>query len=206
MFYRLAATTLTVCLFAPPPAGAQTVRDTARQSAPGPVTISTGCECPEVTLEALASGADIVVQGRVTPLKTYLSPDERALFTDYLVTPTRIFLQRITQISAAREAPPIVLTRQGGTAVIEGVQVTAVDRNVPPLNAGGEYILFLRLDKERSGTFRDVTAWAGTWGVTGGMVQLLEPGIYGETFRRVRGLAVDRLEAELRPRPESKPR
>ena len=206
MLYRLAATTLTVCLYAQMPAGAQTVRDMAKQSAPGPVTISTGCECPAVTLEALASGADIVVQGIVKPLKTYLSSDERDLLTDYLVTPTRIFLQRIAPTAAAGQAPSIVLTRRGGTAVIEGVQVTVADRSVPPLIAGDEYILFLRLDRERTGTFRDVSAWAGTWGVTGGMVQLLEPGIYGETFGRVRGIAVNRLEAELRARPESKPR
>ena len=203
--YRIAAVTLTICVGLPLLSAAQTLRDTARGSAPGPVFIHTGCECPEITLDALTSGADIVVQGTVKPLKTYLSSDERDLFTDYLITPTRIVLQRTAPTSAAPgPAPSIVLTRWGGTAVIDGVQVTAARSDVPPLNAGGEYILFLQLDKERGGTFRDVSAWAGTWGVTGGIVQLLEPGTYGETFRRVRGIAVNQLEAELRRSPETK--
>jgi hypothetical protein len=203
--YRIAAVTLTICAGLPGLSLTQTVRETARLSAPGPVTILTGCECPDITLDALVSGADIVVQGTVEPLKTYTSSNERDLLTDYLITPTRMLLQRIAQTSPAPgRALSIVLTRWGGTTTLEGVQVTAVNRDVPPLTGGREYVLFLRLDKERSGTFRDVASWAGTWGVTGGIVQLLEPGIYGETFARVRGIAVDQLETELRRSPDTR--
>ena len=201
---KTTALTLSIYAVLAPSSEAQTLRDAARLSAPGPVAMLTMCDCPEVTLEQLTSTADLIVQGTVRPLQTYLSPDEKELLTDYLVVPTRILLQRAAQTSGRPgPAAAITLTRRGGTTLIEGVQVSFVDQQVAPLIAGAEYILFLRLDKERSDTFRDVNERVGTWSVEKGLVRLLgEAGMHGETFARVRGIPIDRLEAELRRTPE----
>jgi hypothetical protein len=82
--------------------------------------------------------------------------------------------------------------------LLEGVRLTASDPEVPPLEEGPEYVLFLQEDKDRKSTFRDVSVFAGTWRVESGLVQLVGiSGIFGKTYDRVRGIPVDRLPAEL---------
>ena len=208
MSYLKTATALTLAICAGfsmvVAAAPQTIRETARRNAPKAVYSPRISETVPVELESLTLGADIIVQATVRPLKSYLSPDERELFTDYLVTPTRIFSQRIPLTSAVPGPPSsVVLTRWGGTAIVEGVQVTLVDVNTPPLEEGVEYILFLRRDKQGKGTFRDVHEVAGTWSVTNGTVRLLAKAeAYGSTFARLRGISIGKLESELSsPRP-----
>ena len=41
-------------------------------------------EVVPTTLEAVIPSADLIVYGRVAPVRTYLSDDQRELFTDYL--------------------------------------------------------------------------------------------------------------------------
>jgi hypothetical protein len=198
--HRITAIALTiVCATVARPAGSQTLRDTVRATAPNPVHIHRTVDMPTIELESLAGAADLIVQGRVKSLRTYLSSDEKDVLTDYLVTPTRILSQRTLVTSPVPgPAPAIVLTRWGGAMLLEGVRLTASDPEVPPLEEGPEYVLFLQEDKDRKSTFRDVSVFAGTWRVESGLVQLVGiSGIFGKTYDRVRGIPVDRLPAEL---------
>jgi hypothetical protein len=181
-----------------------TLVELARRTSPNPVLIERMRELVPVPIELIISRADLIVHGTVTPLRTYLSDDQREVFTEYQVTPARTLFQRsVPQARAPGAAAPVVLTIWGGRTVLEGVEVVLKDRDAPVFEAASEYVLFMTENEARPGAFRLVTDVAGVLGVVDGRVQMLsKDNAYGPSLRALQGLTVDQLDVEVRQRTQ----
>jgi hypothetical protein len=122
-----------------------TLRDRARESGGEPVElrmISAPSGGPK-SIEALTAEADVVLLARLSRGKSYLSPAEYDLYTDFIITEPRVLAGSLVSLSAApTAATPPVVTLRGGEIVIEGVPVRVINDNFNAL-VNGRYLLFL---------------------------------------------------------------
>lgn len=178
----------------------ETLVELARRTRPNPVLIERMRELVPAQFEPMVSKADLIVYGTVKRLNTYLSEDQRQLFTDYVVTPVRVMFQKTApRANTPGTAQPIVFTVWGGRTSIEGVEVILRDKNAPSFDTASQFVLYLIENETRRGTFRLAEDVTGVVGVAGGRIQLLsKDDAYGSTFRRLEGSTVDQLDVEIR--------
>lgn len=121
-----------------------TIPELVRRQAPEPLYQSRTRELLPPPLKEIASKADLIVRGRVESSTTYLSGDQRSLYTDYIIFPRRVMSQTKVQSSPQPGVvSAITVKRWGGRTVIDGVQVTAEDADLRFFEAGEEVYLFL---------------------------------------------------------------
>src|SRR4029079_18578260 len=70
-----------------------TLRELARRGAPAPLLKTLQRELIPYPLEEIIPKADLVIHGRVTAAQSYLSSDERSVYTDYVMTPIRLLYE-----------------------------------------------------------------------------------------------------------------
>ena len=123
---------------------AQTIPELAKSNPSKPITQVQLQDFQPSTLEQLMSGAAVVLEATVTSGKSYLSPDEQHLFTDYQLVPIRVFAGRVASAqNVPGPSPALILTTYGGDLVVEGVKVSGGNYGIAPLHGGGRYLLFL---------------------------------------------------------------
>jgi hypothetical protein len=145
-------------------------------------------------LRELAPLADLVVKGRVESATSYLSTDERDLYTDYVIRPSQVFLQtRVHDSPQPGDVAVIVVKKWGGQTVIEGVQVTAEDSNVRAFIVGEEVLLCLTYDQS-TGKY-DIAGGTGAFSVRGGMI---EPFMQHPKTEPLNAMKVEEFAAEIR--------
>ena len=92
--------------------------------------------------------SDLIVVCSLRKLRTYLSPDERDLYTDFEVVPTSVIAGRTLPLSNKPGVQAMVLRQYGGTTVISGVKVEIKDEDFPFLPTGSPLLLFLSFNRE----------------------------------------------------------
>ena len=113
----------------------------------GKVVMTSDAYLPGPSVKELASEATLIVQGTINSVMTRLSPDERLVFTDYTLTPRRIF-KDVTG-TATMKAPgpgvPMMFAEPGGTVRVDGLEITldTKPRPEPPLQLGEDVVVFL---------------------------------------------------------------
>jgi hypothetical protein len=71
---------------------------------------------------SIASRSDLVIEGTLVKHRSYLTPDERQIFTDYEFSVTQVIFQRKPQSSDQPGPPaPLIFKTEGGTVVFDGV-------------------------------------------------------------------------------------
>ena len=119
------------------------------------------------TIPQLTREAEVVFQGRVYLLKTYVGSDGRRVLSDYAI-----------RARAHDFSKPLVLTALGGELTIDGVRVIATPAAERTLVDGGEYILFLM--PSRGGGDRYEVYGSGAFEVQGGKIKPLH--VQGEAL------------------------
>ena len=162
-----------------------TIPELVERTRPEPVYKSRIRELLPPSFDTLVRDADLVVHGRANPVRTYLSPDQQTVYTDYEIAPMSVILHRGDPPTVAKPGVmPIVVTMWGGKIVVNGVHVIVQDLNVRPLEPGDEVVLFL----EKAATpdrYRIVGEIGGLFGVVDQRVQsLLGPGFYKDVDGR----------------------
>jgi hypothetical protein len=94
-------------------------------------------------LAKITCKADVVVLGRVKDQASQLTENESFVFTDYVVVVEQVL--KSGESSSVTDSSEITVTGPGGTIVLNGKRVSAVDESFLPLKTGGQYILFLRM-------------------------------------------------------------
>jgi len=155
-------------------ASAQTIpehvrNDLAKGSPSPPFAIPFIRHILDMDLAQMAAQADLILTGSLKVKRTYLSPDETMILTDYAVVPSRIVFRRheATRPAVGRE---LTLTVEGGTMSIEGVQVSMVDSNME-LPKGR--VLLLVLHDRPDGNLAIVGDVQGAFDVSGNHVRHL---------------------------------
>jgi hypothetical protein len=141
---RTVSTLAAACLFSSIAAAGQDTLPQIVQRQQGRVEVIVEREFSPVDLRELARDCDLI--GRVVVLddgRGRLSKDERDIVSEYTVQVLDQFSSRVTLQPAAK----LVISKPGGTMTIGGYVITSSDGDFPPLKAGEEYILFLRLDR-----------------------------------------------------------
>ena len=123
------------------------------------------------TISQLTREAEVVFQGRVYLLKTYVGSDGRRVLSDYAIREQQLLAGRSTAAVARAHdfSKPLVLTALGGELIIDGVKVIATPAAERPLVDGGEYILFLM--PSRGGGDRYEVYSSGAFEVQGGRIK-----------------------------------
>ena len=88
----------------------------------------------------------VVVVARLSRPRSYVTPNEDYILTDYVLLELRVLAGRLP-ITVARTpgaAAPLTLTVWGGEVVVESVPIRGTDHNREAIVDGGEYLLFLR--------------------------------------------------------------
>ena len=173
-----------VALFTAIPASSDqlTLPQEARLKAPNPVMVARSCEKVPLTLEQIVRPADLVLYGTVNLIRTYLSEDQRELYSDYEVTPLRVMIQKVAvSTSTPGQARPIIVKQWGGHTTIDGVFVSVEDDDLRPMSSGAEVILVLTLQKDRK---YGIDSYAGKLDVSNGRIatsKLSTQGLIGMT-------------------------
>ena len=114
-----------------------TLPQLVKLSAPDPFLMERTLELVPVPIEQILPHADLIVHATVSRSATYLSDDQKELYTDYVVTPVRVMFERNRPTSIMQGvARPITLRQWGGTTTIDGISVLVVDLNLRPFDDG----------------------------------------------------------------------
>ena len=116
--------------------------DAVTQLRPLPVERYRSLEPIEVPLQNVITATELAVEGTVHPIRTYLSDDECALYTDYAVTVTGVHRGAVAAASKPGDVP-LMITLWGGQAEIDGTKVIVMDMELPLLRAGQRVLLLL---------------------------------------------------------------
>lgn len=132
---------------------------------------------PALTVEELARAADLVVHGVVKPIRTRLSSDRQAIYTDFEITPKSVIAARnATGVRSSPGKVAVVFTQYGGTMTFSGVQVDCIDYNLPLFESGAELVVFLR--KPRDGEVHQLVGGVGAFAVKDGKIRpLMQPAL-----------------------------
>jgi hypothetical protein len=125
-----------------------TLRDMARSHKGNVEVIQRREYGPAALLEVVKesdAGARVVVMDEGRGI---LSEDERSIESEYTVQ----VLEQLFGRRAFKPAEHIVVTKPGGTVVLDQYKVVAREPDFPPFEHGDEYILFLKRD-ESSGRY-----------------------------------------------------
>lgn len=126
---------------------------------------------PPPSVEEIAARADLVVRGTLGQPRSYLSPDEMDVYTDYPIEHA-VFLYNSPALSTARPGvvPTIAVTLLGGTVTISGLNFVSTHGSLPSLTPGSEYLLLLH---QQDGKYFLAGKYYGAFAVSGGRLTAL---------------------------------
>jgi hypothetical protein len=88
---------------------------------------------------------DVVVRGTVGQPRSYLSDDQRDIYTDYPIgDPVFIYQSQMTTSRTPGILPSVTVTLRGGTVMVNGVSFTATEPALRPLPPGTQALFLLR--------------------------------------------------------------
>jgi hypothetical protein len=100
---------------------------------------------PNLSLEEIANGSDLIARVVVVQTHPRLTKDETAIESDYTL---KIIDHLWARTPNTQPVESVVLTTAGasGSLTIEGYEVTGVDHDLPPFDVDAQYILFMKFD------------------------------------------------------------
>ena len=103
------------------------------------------------TFEELSKECDVVVQGKLVVIKSYLAPSEDRVLTDYRLVAPKVLAGTFNVVASPTPGPgvPLTVTVYGGEVQLEGVHVRSTDNNRDPILEGRDYLLFLRQSRQK---------------------------------------------------------
>lgn len=175
-----------------------------RQSIPEAVaagavsSVATTPSGPVPRVDDLLRTADLVVVGTVGEPHSYLSDDQRDIYTDYsLLGSVVLFDSRFGALSAPHGDPTVTVTQRGGTLLVHGVMFTHKESALAPLRAGREGLFILQRLGNR---YLIAHRYFGAFDLTDGtMIPLAAREDFGDRYRGMDARsAVDAISARIR--------
>lgn len=180
-------------------ATAQTIAESARARPGQPVVRGAHPDLEPVSPERLAVEADLIVEADLVRTRTYLTPDEQYVFTDYRIIPTRVIAGQMSNTATKPGQPPdLTLTVKGGNLVVNGIEVQGIDYTLELPKDHGRYLLFLR--RFGTGGIYELVHGAIFEESGTGLRHLLKnkPNAYRDVTDAPRGALIERVQAARR--------
>ena len=120
-------------------------------------------------IEELAIESEVVLQGRLSRVESYLAANGNQVLTDFSILAPHVIAGRLHSLSVRRPGPavPLILTVWGGEVVVDGVPLRAVRSDSEPIKDGAQYRLFLRQARQ-SGPGRYEIYYGGAFEIVHG--------------------------------------
>jgi hypothetical protein len=129
------------------------------------------------TINEVLLEADLIVRGTVGASASYLSVDQRDVYTDYVIAnPTVIYQSGLSSSPQATGPPVITITQLGGTVQIGGLAYTQTEMGLLPLVPGMEGLF---IATRRDGKYHVAKQFYGAFRIENGR---LKPLTGKETF------------------------
>jgi hypothetical protein len=146
----------------------------------------------------LARESDVVLRGTLTPIATYLGPNEDRILTDYRIDVEQLLAGKMPPMTSEKPSniPPRVLTVYGGELRLEGVWLRASDPNREEIVAGKSYLLFLMPSRRDDPGYYEIYH-GGIFEVSSdGVKPLLKGG--NKVFKDIAGSAIEDVIANVK--------
>jgi hypothetical protein len=153
---------------------------------------------PTPSVADLLRITDVVVKGTVGLPRSYLSDDERDIYTDYPISdPVFIYQLQMTTSRTPGVLPAVTVTLRGGTVMVNGLRFTATEPALRPLQPGIQALFLLEHVGDK---YRVAAHYYGAFGIKGGKVMPLAARVdFAPEYRNVAvSDAVDSMMATLR--------
>jgi hypothetical protein len=181
------------------PGSAQTPTLAERVEASGgkPLTIPALPETVPLSIDELSARSDLVVQGKLVRLRSYVSEDGTKIFTDYHLVPRQMLVVR-TKVTTPTpgQTPPIVLAVLGGEVMINGTRVTMSNSKMLPLKDQADFLIFARGTNGDGTRFELTGGSAGIFEVEASSVKSLLR--TNSRNREIEGVPLDKIVAKVR--------
>jgi hypothetical protein len=130
-------------------------------------------------MSEILQDTDVIVRGTIGQPTTYLSKDQRDLYTDYpLINPTVLFDPAVSSTGTPGPAKGIIVTILGGGSIqIGGLTFTQKPDALPELPTGAEALFLLKRAGEK---YQLAGGYYGAFEITDG--QLRKPFVKKEKF------------------------
>ena len=172
-----------------------TIRQMVQLKAPEPLYIERSRELIIPSFEEIVAKADLVVQGIVSSQRTYLSDNGMELYTDYVITPTRLFFSKeIFTSTTPGQAQVLTVKRWGGQMVVDGVNVSAIDRDAARFTPGGQVVILLAFNAQE----RKYHLTSDVSGILSVAQDRIAPSRSDPSYERLRGMTTAQFDAEIR--------
>ena len=111
-------------------------------------TVGFGCGWAGPPLASIVEFADTAMEGTVQSVRTYPTPDDRDIFTEYQIATQQIIFQRLVQTAVKPGPPPTTIFKaRGGTVIFDGYPFTLSGNERTRLTVGDHVLLFGRYDR-----------------------------------------------------------
>jgi hypothetical protein len=153
---------------------AQTLTDRIKDAkvSGAPVVVGVLGEVQPLTVEELSAQSDLVLEAKLSRLRTYVNARDTAVVTDFAIIPDRALKGSVTSATMTPGiAAPLILTTLGGEVVRDGILVTTENHNMRPLREGVQYLLFLTKFGTEKGVYQIFNAAA--FELTGDRIRML---------------------------------
>jgi hypothetical protein len=204
MTMRATGMLVALLLLSPPIARvkAQQQRQTIPQAiAEGAVnSVSTVPSGQVPTIAALLRNTDIIATGTVGEPRSYLSDDQRDVYTDYpIVDPVFLFQSQSAPMPKPGIMPTLIVTQLGGTVAVNGTRFTQKEPALAPLEKGTRALFMLQ---QTNGHNFIAGRYFGVFGVTETrLVPLVARQDFAPEYRTIHvSSAIDTMLATLRER------
>lgn len=99
---------------------------------------------PAPAIDTLLSRVDVVVRGVVGDGQSYLSEDQREVFTDYqIINPIMLYQKSLGSTKVPGTVSAVSVTLRGGAIVVNGREFVARESGLPSLPKGAECLFLL---------------------------------------------------------------
>ncbi|HXG89981.1 MAG TPA: hypothetical protein VNJ02_16760 [Vicinamibacterales bacterium] len=156
---------------------ASAVVDTQRETIPEAVArgstgrIRTAPSGLAPAMTEILRDTDMVVRGTIGKPRSYLSEDQRDVYTDYPIMNFVILYQaRVHASRVSGVAQSVTVTQLGGTILMNGVNFTQTEHGLGPLEPGAEGLFLLQRIDSRD---RIAGMFFGAFSISGGVVHRL---------------------------------
>jgi hypothetical protein len=97
-------------------------------------------------IEEIAREAEVVLQAKLSPMKSYISASADYIATDYSIRDAQVVVGRLPIVASRTPGAvvPLILTDWGGETMVDGVLIRAIETSREAIKSDTEYLLFLR--------------------------------------------------------------
>ena len=96
-----------------------------------------------VSWDELLVASDLVVEGTIRPLRSYVSQDGCRIMTDYALTARQAHRGSLPATSKPGESKPLIVTTLGGETIVNGVTVRYLVAESPGFREGQDVMLMV---------------------------------------------------------------